>query len=98
MLGYVGRRALQAIPVIVGISIITWLMMNLAPGDPAEIFARHFAENERPTPEDIARARKALALEGNPVEQYVRWAGRALQGDLGRSFRTGRFVMREMLI
>ncbi|HET7768369.1 MAG TPA: ABC transporter permease, partial [Chloroflexota bacterium] len=44
------------------------------------------------------KARKALALEGNPAEQYVRWAGRAVQGDLGRSFRTGRFVMREMLL
>ena len=98
MLGYVLRRALQAIPVIIGISIITWSMMNLAPGDPAEIYARQFAENERPTPEDIAKARKALALEGSPAEQYVRWAGRAIQGDLGRSFRTGRFVMREMLL
>ena len=98
MLGYILRRALQAIPVIIGISIITWLMMNLAPGDPAEIYARQFAENERPTPEDIAKARKLLALEGSPAEQYVRWAGRALQGDLGRSFRSGRYVMREMLI
>jgi peptide/nickel transport system permease protein len=98
MLGYVGRRALQAIPVIIGISIVTWLMMNLAPGDPAEIYARQFAENERPTPEDIVRARKALALEGSPIEQYVRWASHAVQGDLGRSFRSGRFVMREIML
>jgi peptide/nickel transport system permease protein len=96
MLAYVVRRALPVLPVVIGISIITWGLMNLAPGDPAEIYARQFAENERPTPEDIAKARKTLALEGHPVEQYLRWAGHAAQGDLGRSFRTGRFVVREV--
>jgi ABC-type dipeptide/oligopeptide/nickel transport system permease component len=98
MIGYAAQRVLQAVPVVIGISIIAWLMMSLAPGDAAEVYARQFAENERPTAEDIARARKALALEGSPVEQYTRWAGRALQGDLGRSFRSGRYVVRELLI
>lgn len=98
MIGYVVRRALQTVPVVIGISIIAWLMMSLAPGDAAEVYARQFAENERPTPADIARARKELALEGSPVEQYTRWAARAVRGDLGRSFRSGRYVVRELLI
>ncbi|HEX2195078.1 MAG TPA: nickel ABC transporter permease [Candidatus Limnocylindria bacterium] len=98
MVGYVARRALQIIPVVIGISVITWLMMSLAPGDAAEIYARQFAENERPTPADIERARKELALEGHPIEQYLRWAGRAVHGDLGRSFRSGRYVVREIMI
>ena len=98
MLGYAARRALQIIPVVFGISVIAWMMMSLAPGDAAEVYARQFAENERPTPADIERARKELKLEGHPVEQYLRWAGHAVRGDLGRSFRSGRYVVDEIML
>lgn len=83
------RRLTQAIPVLAGVTLIAWALVALAPGDASEIYARQYAESGRPTAEEVERAREALNLDGNVVQQYLAWLSRVLQGNLGRSFATG---------
>ncbi|HEX2047967.1 MAG TPA: ABC transporter permease [Acidimicrobiales bacterium] len=84
---YVGRRILLLIPTLFGMSILTFGVSNLTPGDPAFTFASRLA-NRPATPDEVAQAREDLGLEGGLVTRYVRWAGNAVQGDLGISFST----------
>ena len=93
---FVARRLSQMAPVLFGVSVVTWGLTSLAPGDSAEIYARQYAENGRPTVEEIARARRSLHLDGSRPEQYLHWLGRAVRGDLGHSFSSGRLVTHEI--
>nr|WP_240980391.1 ABC transporter permease [Ramlibacter agri] len=86
------RRLLQAVPVLVGVSVAVFLMIHLIPGDPAEIVAGQMA-----TREDVENVRRALGLDQPLAQQYLHFAGRALTGDFGTSFRTGRPVSEEIL-
>ena len=92
MLRFLIRRLLQAVPVLVGVSIAVFLMIHLIPGDPAELVAGQMA-----TREDVENVRHALGLDRPLAEQYLHFAGRALSGDFGNSFRTGRPVSEEIL-
>ena len=92
MLRFLLRRLLQAIPVLVGVSVAVFLMIHLIPGDPAEIVAGQMASRE-----DVENVRKALGLDQPLLQQYLQFAGRALSGDFGTSFRTGRPVSEEIL-
>ena len=92
----VRRRLVQIVQVLFGVSVLTWGLTWLAPGDAAEIYARQYAENGRPSPAEISRARVALHLDGNVAEQYINWLGRVVRGDLGRSFSTGRTVVDDL--
>jgi len=84
---YVLRRLLLFVPTLIGMSILTFGVSNLTPGDPAFAFASRLA-NRPATADEVAEARKDLGLEGGLVPRYFRWAGRAAQGDLGISFST----------
>jgi peptide/nickel transport system permease protein len=79
--GYVARRLLGAIPVLLGVSLVVFLCMQLVPGDIAKALLGPLA-----TEETVAEFRRYLGLDRPIPEQYVNWLGRALQGDLGRSF------------
>src|SRR5215213_100259 len=68
-------------------SVLTFGVSNLTPGDPAFAFASRVA-NRPATADEVAEARKDLGLEGGLVPRYFRWAGRAIRGDLGISFST----------
>lgn len=92
MLRFLIRRLLQAIPVLFGVSVGVFLMLHLVPGDPAEIVAGQMASRE-----DVENVRRALGLDRPLLEQYLQFAGRALSGDFGTSFRTGRPVSEEIL-
>ena len=81
------RRVLLFVPTLVGMSILTFGVSNLTPGDPAFAFASRLASRPA-TPEEVAQARHDLGLEGGLVPRYFRWVGRAAQGDLGISFST----------
>ena len=87
MRNYVLRRLLLFVPTLIGMSILTFGVSNLTPGDPAFAFASRLA-NRPATADEVAEARKDLGLEGGLVPRYFRWAGRAAQGDLGISFST----------
>ncbi len=75
------------IPTLIGMSVLTFGVSNLTPGDPAFAFASRLASRPA-TPDEVAEARKDLGLEGGLVPRYFRWAGRAARGDLGISFST----------
>jgi len=91
--GYVVRRLLLAVPVLVGVSILVFAVMHLSPGDPAAIML-----GAQATREDIERLHRDLGLDRALPVQYARWISRVLQGDLGRSIPLGREVLPEVLI
>src|ERR1700704_5260563 len=77
---YLLRRVLAVIPVMLVVATVTFVLVHLAPGDPASIIAGPDA-----TPENIARLRKHLGLEEPLPAQLLHWYGRLLRGDLGDS-------------
>ncbi len=89
---YILRRLLQAIPLLLAISLAMFFVLHLVPGGPLSVYARG-----QTTPEALAQIRKNLGLDQPLIVQYLRWLGQALQGDLGYSFDTGRPVTTEIL-
>lgn len=96
MTGYLARRVLSLVPTWLGISLFAFALANLAPGDPAELILQRQQE-EPPTPAQLEAFRERFGLDDPFVVQYGRWVGRALQGDLGESFRNGQPVFDELL-
>lgn len=91
MLEYLVKRLLGIIPVIFAISVVVFAFVHLLPGDPARLVAGVDASLE-----DVAAVRQSLGLEGPLWQQYVRFAGNALQGDFGISIKTRRPVTAEI--
>ena len=81
MWGYLGRRILATIPVVLIVAVLIFLMLRLTPGDPAAVIAGDAA-----TSADVAEIREKLGLSGSIVTQFFIWVGHALQGDFGESF------------
>jgi peptide/nickel transport system permease protein len=96
MTAYVVRRVLALVPVWLAISLIAFILANLAPGDPAEqvLLARGARE---PTQEEIETMRERLGLNEPAPVRYVQWVADAATGDLGISYRSGRPVAGELL-
>ncbi|HHY11682.1 MAG TPA: ABC transporter permease [Firmicutes bacterium] len=92
MLNYVVRRILQVIPLLIGISIINFFIMHLAPGDPVLLLTERNA-----TAEEVARIRALYGLDAPIHIQYIRWLRQVLKGDFGRSFVDGRPVIDHIL-
>jgi len=84
VLGFIGRRVLLAIPTVVGISILIFLMVRLMPGDIIDVL---FGADVTASEEDKQQAREDLGLSGSYPEQYWSWASGVVQGDFGDSFR-----------
>jgi peptide/nickel transport system permease protein len=83
LVAYVLKRLGFAALMLVGVTIILFAIMRLAPGGPeAVLVGGEFS------PEAAARVRQRLGLDRPLVAQYAGWAGAALRGDLGRSFKT----------
>ena len=82
MTGYILKRLLSAIPVLLGISVIVFLIMAMIPGDPATAILGSYA-----TPENVEKLNRDLGLDQGLVPRYFIWLGNMLQGDFGRSFR-----------
>ena len=81
---YIGKRLLQLIPVMVGISIILFSIMNLTPGDPAELLLGNGA-----TPEQIEALHEELGLNEPFLVRYVTYMKNILlHGDFGTSYKT----------
>ncbi len=88
MLRYIVYRVLQAIPVLLASTVFIFLLLHLIPGDPAEMAAGSDA-----TEEEIEAVRAEMGLDRPLYIQYGIWVGNLMQGDLGRSYRTGRSVL-----
>ncbi|MGF1529443.1 MAG: ABC transporter permease [Candidatus Competibacterales bacterium] len=79
-MGYIVKRLLATIPVMLVVAIFVFLLLHLSPGDPATVIAGDYA-----SPQDIARIRAQLGLDDPLHIQFFSWLGRLLQGDLGIS-------------
>ena len=96
VLKYIGRRLLMLIPVLIGISLAAFLLGRIAPGDPVDDALCRIGI-EFPTEADRAAMRAELGLDRPLPEQYLRWLGDALRGDLGESYTDGRDIARELM-
>ena len=90
--GYILKRLVSAIPVLLGITIIVFLIMSLIPGDPATAILGSYA-----TPENVEKLNQDLGLDEPMVRRYGIWLGNMLTGDFGRSYSLNRPVLDEIL-
>lgn len=90
---FVLKRLFQSIPVIIGISILTFAMLHLVPGDPVQIFA-----GDKPLTEArAAEIRHQLGLDRPLWVQYLDYAGKALRGDLGVGLHSQKPVLTSIM-
>ena len=83
------RRFLGAIPVLLAISFLIFLLMHIAPGDPVTLML-----GDNATPDDVAKLRAELGFDKPIMVQYWDFLTRALRGDFGRSLKFGEPVMK----
>ena len=89
MASLVLRRVLGALPVLLIVSLITFGMMRLIPGDPSAVIGGMSA-----TPAQLAQIRTDLGLDEPFMVQLLKWYGGLLQGNLGRSILMARMCCR----
>jgi len=88
MLGFIARRVLYLVPVLVAVSLLTFLIASLLPGDLAYVIL-----GDQATPEKVEALRHDMGLDQPIWWRYISWLGHVLEGDFGRSFRTGQTVL-----
>ncbi|MFZ9106335.1 MAG: hypothetical protein ACO20R_00380 [Burkholderiaceae bacterium] len=81
MLNFLVRRLLAVVPVLLVVSLVVFLILRLAPGDPAAVIAGNSATNA-----DIEQIRAALNLDRSLPVQYGLWLADVVRGDLGYSY------------
>ena len=89
---YAARRVALAVPLLLGMSVLIFALMRLVPGDPAVAVLGYKA-----TPEGIRALREAFHLDEPVPQQYLRWLGKAVRGDLGHDFRQNEPIRRMIL-
>jgi peptide/nickel transport system permease protein/oligopeptide transport system permease protein len=92
VLNYVTRRLVAAVPTLLGVSVVVFMMVRLLPGDPARIVAGLLA-----TESDVEHIRHQLGLDQPAPVQYAAFLSRLLHFDLGTSVRSGQPVTSEVL-
>jgi peptide/nickel transport system permease protein len=85
---FIGKRLLYLLPVLLAVSLLTFLIASLLPGDLAYTIL-----GDQATPEKVAALREQMGLDLPLWQRYLLWLWDALHGDLGRSFRTGETVL-----
>ena len=88
MLGCVARRLIYLLPVLLAVTLLTFLIASLLPGDLAYVIL-----GDQATPENVAALRHDMGLDQPIWWRYLGWLGHVLEGDFGRSFRTGQTVL-----
>jgi peptide/nickel transport system permease protein len=89
---YLARRLLVAVPTLLALSFLIFLLVTNAPGDPAEEYARRRSGSQEATAQDIRNAQKELGLDRPYFVQYGTWLKGLATGDLGESFAKRRPV------
>ncbi|MEW6623004.1 MAG: nickel ABC transporter permease [Bacillota bacterium] len=95
MLAYIVQRLLYLIPVFLVVSLLTYSLSKLAPGDPAEIKLRQ--TGIEPTLQMLETTRQQMGLNAPEYVQFLNWLSGVLKGDLGVSFNSGTPVTQEIL-
>jgi peptide/nickel transport system permease protein/oligopeptide transport system permease protein len=91
VIAFIVRRLMLSIPTLIGVMIVVFLLLYVAPGDPVQDMV-----GERADAETIARLRKELHLDEPLPKQFVLYAGGVLRGDLGNSYITQRPIIRDI--
>jgi peptide/nickel transport system permease protein len=81
MLDYLARRLVQSVLILIGVTLVTFLLLFIVPADPARQVAGRTA-----TPEQVQMVRQQLGLDLPFYQQYLRYLGNLAKGDLGRSY------------
>ena len=84
---YMARRVIMLIPLLLGLSLIMFTLIQLAPGDPVLAM---MGEQAASNPEYVEQARKNLGLDDPLPVQYIRWVGNLVQGDFGTAYTFNR--------
>ncbi len=92
MIRFLLRRLALVVPTLLGVLVVSFLLLYVAPGDPVQAMV-----GERADSATIVRLRKELRLDRPLPVQFGHYAGRLLQGDLGNSYITRRPILRELL-
>ncbi|MCI8333180.1 MAG: ABC transporter permease [Lachnospiraceae bacterium] len=92
MFKYIIKRILLIIPVVIGITLFIYLLLDLAPGDPVSMILGTDA-----TPEQVAQVRSELGLDQNVFVRYINYMTSAVKGDLGNSWINSQPVLEEFL-
>src|SRR5215510_2853308 len=92
MLGFLGHRLGYLVPVLLAVTLLTFLIASLLPGDLAYAML-----GDQATPEAVAALRRDMGLDQPLWWRYFNWLAGILQGDFGRSFRTGEPVLGAIL-
>ncbi|OLO42448.1 nickel ABC transporter permease subunit NikB [Alkalihalophilus pseudofirmus] len=95
MLSFIVKRILIVIPIILGITLLTFFLIQLVPGDPAEVYLR--LSQVPPTEETIVAVREELGLDQPLFIQYGQWLISSTQLDFGVSFVTKKPVLEEVI-
>jgi len=88
MASFIGRRLVYLLPVLFAVTLLTFLISSLLPGDLATTIL-----GDQATPEKVEALRAQMGLDLPIWQRYLLWLWDALHGDLGRSFRTGETVL-----
>jgi peptide/nickel transport system permease protein len=93
MIKVIAKRLLGALPNLVGVIVVTFLLTRALPGDPAAYFAGGAA-----TQEAVAQVRAQLGLDKPLIEQFFRYVADLAHGELGTSITTGQPVLQELIV
>ncbi len=93
MLRFITRRLLIAIPILLGVSIVTFAFANLAPGDPISALVRPGSDIKA---QDVEKLKEALGLNKPVHERYVTWLGQVVQGNLGVEIVGGQSIAKAL--
>lgn len=89
-----GKRLLQLVAVLFGVTFLTFMITQAAPSDAAEM--KYVSMGMMPSPELLEQTREEMGLNDPVLVQYARWLGNALRGDLGTSSKFGESVLTQM--
>jgi peptide/nickel transport system permease protein len=93
---YLARRLMTLPLLLFGISIVSFMLLNFAPGDAAEITLRRQNGGVTPSPAAVAELRQELGLNDPLPVRYGKWVTHAVRGDLGESYRSGGPIANEL--
>lgn len=91
MYRYILKRLLMMIPVLIGVTFVVFCIMDMTPGNPAQMIL-----GEAATPESIAKLEEELGLNGSLIERYIRYMADLVTGDMGVSYKNGLSVAEQI--
>lgn len=95
ILKYIGKRLCTLLPILIGITILAFVLNCMAPGDPVETVLSRDGDTP-PTQEQIDMVRDRLGLSDSKPVQYLKWLKNSITGEFGQSFITNKSISDEM--